>query len=272
MARIVGTMGNDDLIGTEFEDRFFGLGGSDVVEGDLAEYFTLDDMSYSWDTVTGRNDRIEGNRGDDTLLGEAWITFGETSGEELEIVGGDDRIQGGKGDDNIYGDGIAQNNWDVRFTGGYDRLMGGAGNDIIVGDGGAQSGMGVYAVAGKDRIVGGTGDDTLIGDFHVIEGEWSVDVLETAGDIFVFHKGSGKDIIQDFVIGEDLIELSGLDWEDLDTRGRNDELTGRDHAVRKFSDDTYFIDLGRAAGNARGEHVLEIQTEGTLTIDDFLFA
>lgn len=194
---------------------------------------------------------------------------------ELEIVGGDDRIHGGAGDDQIIGDAGTQAGWDIDFQGGYDYLSGGAGDDIIIGDGWVQTGMVAKVTAGKDRIVGGAGADSLYGDFSHIEEGWGLDRYETASDTFVFYAGrngsSGNDEIHDFLVGEDIIEIHGLDWSDLDTRGRNDELTGRDHAVRETATG-YIIDLGRAGGEPRGFDVLTVETAGeTLTIDDFAF-
>lgn len=76
--------------------------------------------------------------------------------------------------------------------GGDDRLRAGKGNDVVNGG------------AGDDRIVGGQGDDTLTG------GEGS--------DTFWYGlAGSGHDLITDFAMGTDRIDLKAfeLTWAEL---------------------------------------------------------
>ncbi len=82
---------------------------------------------------------------------------------------GNDTIQGNEGDDSLFG------------AEGDDLLLGGANNDQL------QGGM------GADTLEGGEGDDTLLG--------------EEGSDRFIFDFHSGNDLIQDFVVGEDVIEI-----------------------------------------------------------------
>ena len=81
----------------------------------------------------------------------------------------------------------------LRGLGGNDTLYGGDGSDVLFGD------------AGDDALYGGEGDDILIGG----EGE---DVLHggTGRDTFMFGDNHGNDIISDFVIGEDMIDLTDV--------------------------------------------------------------
>lgn len=65
-----------------------------------------------------------------------------------------------------------------------DMLFGMGGNDTISGGG------------GNDWINGGKGNDTLTGG--------------TGNDKFVFAKGDGKDIIKDFKLDQDLLEIGGV--------------------------------------------------------------
>lgn len=71
-------------------------------------------------------------------------------------------------------------------NGGNDYLVGGAGNDILTGG------------DGDDILVGGLGQDTLIGG--------------SGRDTFVFAETSSddRDTIENFVVGEDTIDLSAL--------------------------------------------------------------
>ncbi|MEL7276202.1 MAG: hypothetical protein AAGK98_06985 [Pseudomonadota bacterium] len=69
-------------------------------------------------------------------------------------------------------------------TGEADSLDGLAGDDEILG------------LAGDDRIVGGTGDDILTGGADA--------------DVFLFGPADGADIITDFTVGEDTLDLSAV--------------------------------------------------------------
>ena len=59
--------------------------------------------------------------------------------------------------------------------------------------------------AGDDKIYGQEGDDTITGgaDDDYIEGG-------SGNDTFVYADGSGNDVIKDFTIGEDTLDVSGL--------------------------------------------------------------
>lgn len=144
------------------------------------------------DTIEGSNDaefiisnqgqdRVFGNGGDDTIMGGRGNDF-INGGPGNDFLRGDrdsDVVEGGDGDDIIFG-GKEQ-----------DRLLGGDGNDFVSGD------------LGNDTLTGTNGDDTLIGG----EGQ----------DRFVINRGLGIDLITDFEIGIDIIELpSGLGIDDLE--------------------------------------------------------
>ena len=104
-------------------------------------------------------------------------------GETLDLTNAAEMVDGAGGNDRILG------------RGRNDTLLGGTGNDTLVGGG------------GNDRLVGGEGNDVLVGG--------------PGRDIFVFAPGGGTDRINDFVKGEDRIDLGafaplGVDgFEDL---------------------------------------------------------
>ncbi len=124
------------------------------------------------DTIAGGlgNDQISGGDGDDVLRGD--LNTRSTGGS----VGGNDTIHGGLGDDHIGG------------KGGNDQLFGDEGDDAIWGD------------DGDDLLRGGLGNDTLTGD-------------DSSGgqgaDTFVLAVGEGTDVITDFEVGIDLLQLEG---------------------------------------------------------------
>ncbi|MFB9151599.1 calcium-binding protein, partial [Roseovarius ramblicola] len=110
----------------------------------------------------------------------------------------DDRMRGGLGNDTIVG-----------LT-GDDNMNGYEGNDLISGN------------AGNDFVKGGWGDDTLRGGDgnDRITGDWGDDMLFGGGGNDTLHGGDGRDtfitssdpdgedIIADFVVGEDLLDVS----------------------------------------------------------------
>lgn len=91
-----------------------------------------------------------------------------------------------------------------------DKLLGKGGNDTLLGNG------------GNDKLDGGTGNDKLTG------GE--------GADTFIFGKNSGKDVVTDFDVTKDILEIAkGLN-------GIKKPADVLDHAVQKGKD--VVIDLG----------------------------
>jgi Ca2+-binding RTX toxin-like protein len=110
---IVGTEGNDTLLGGLAAERISGLGGNDVIRG-----------AEGNDSINGNagNDDLNGNQGDD-------IVHGGSGDDNMRGGNGNDRCYGDKGNDTVYGD-IG----DDILSGdcGTDTLIGGAGNDIYL--------------------------------------------------------------------------------------------------------------------------------------------
>lgn len=76
---------------------------------------------------------------------------------------------------------------------GVENLEGGSGSDRLTGDAAANR---IQGAAGNDTLVGGGGADTLVGG--------------AGRDVFVFNAALGPsniDLIEGFVVGEDLIHL-----------------------------------------------------------------
>lgn len=137
---ITGTIGNDRLVGTPFDDviicgagndRVLGGGGDDVID------------------CGAGHDRVNGGAGKDRILG----------GEGIDVLKGgshNDRLVGGSSNDRLAG------------GSGNDRLLGGRGNDRLRGDGGrdrlyGESGRDVLFRSGTDRLFGGSGRDRMVG-------------------------------------------------------------------------------------------------------------
>jgi Ca2+-binding RTX toxin-like protein len=106
----------------------------------------------------------------------------------------------------------------LRGNAGNDTLLGLAGNDTLTGG------------LGDDFLFGGAGDDVLVG---------------SAGfDHFVFEGVFGKDRVNDFVLGQDLIQLSGVTgisgFGDLDTN-LDTFLDAGDAAVQMLGADMLIV-------------------------------
>lgn len=193
----LGTDGNDSVRGTREADFLLGLDGDDSLRG-----------GFGNDSLVGGlgDDQLIGGFGDDLLLGGA----GEDSlrggfGDDLLDGGEDgDRLIGGFGDDELIG------------GGGDDTLRGGFGDDVLSGGEGDDSLRGGF---GDDALTGGNGDDDLSGGFgdDVLTGGLGQDQLRGGfgHDRFVFNSAdesaddaSGLDVIHDFRVNDDTLELS----------------------------------------------------------------
>jgi Ca2+-binding RTX toxin-like protein len=116
------------------------------------------------------------------------VTLSETQrlGVVFEGDGGDDTIVGSTRPDRIRGDE------------GSDLLIGRNGNDTLTGGDSTDS---LAGGAGNDRIFGGTGQDELAGG--------------SGADVFGFFRAADsqsslRDMITDFVRGQDKVDLSSL--------------------------------------------------------------
>ncbi len=150
------------------------------------------------------NDTMAGGGGDDTLHGGADddVLRGDAGADRVYGGAGDDVASGGAGDDHVLGEA------------GDDSLSGGDGRDYVNAGSGNDS---VDGGAGADKLVGGTGADTIVGgsgDDNMWGGNWSSD---GEADMFVVSAGGGKDMIHDFEVEKDVIDLSayGLEYSDL---------------------------------------------------------
>lgn len=235
--RLYGAGGNDTLTGGIGADSLYGGDGDDLLRGqdgqDRLYGGTDDDDLYGG----GSGDRLYGNGGDDTLRGQAGDDalyggvdddrlLGEDGADELfggagqdRLSGGDgqdrlrgganaDLVSGGKGQDSLYGD---DGNDTLNGQTGGDTLYGGLGEDRLTGDAGHDE---LFGGADRDRLSGGTEDDSLYGGLQAdtLLGGAGNDALWGGGgrDEFHFGRTSGRDVLHDFVIGSDVVVISGL--------------------------------------------------------------
>ncbi|MCZ8080414.1 MAG: calcium-binding protein [Rhodobacteraceae bacterium] len=209
---ILGEAGNDFIAGSLGDDLLFGGAGEDALFGQAGN-----DRLFGGDGA----DRLIGSLGDDWLEGGDGVdVFNDGAGDDTILAGaGDEVIRARLGNDSVLGEA------------GNDRLAGGAGNDLLFGGTGTDTLFGqlgndrLSGGEGEDGLYGGTGNDTLAGqegaDF--LAGEAGNDRLDggigrdtlsggTGADVFVFSsfRGWERDLVTDFVPGQDRLELQGV--------------------------------------------------------------
>ncbi|WP_170565742.1 calcium-binding protein [Ruegeria atlantica] len=236
LASEVGTEGNDTWNGNEEPNRFFGLGGDDILTGRGG-----DDRLYGG----AGNDVLEGGAGADVLDGGAGSDTARYTSSDAGVmvsladgagIGGHARgdrlrhienLEGSRYDDWLFGD--AGNNI-LSGAGGDDTLFGGDGEDTLKGG------------AGDDRLICGRGNDILSGG--------------AGADEFLFYASNqGDNRIMDFADGEDRIQFLSSTSGSLSF----DDLT--------IADDGQNTTVTWQGGSITLENVLS----SYITEDDFLF-
>ncbi len=246
---------NDGLIDGDVNlgggaDTFRGFGGtvSGTINGGAGgDTFFVDqvgvvmDGGADYDTVFTRADFVSGGgiesivlqgAGDIDATGdtEANLMLGNKGDNELIGLTGNDTLLGGDGDDILMG------------GGNLDALRGGRGDDILVGGG------------GKDIQFGGLGADVF-----------KFEAITDSGLL-----STNRDVIQDFEIGVDLIDLSELTTAVFSFQGTGG-LSGTGpsltYAVTALGDALVRIDVD---GDGLQDMQIVVANTGVLTADDFV--
>ncbi|MCA0246563.1 MAG: cadherin-like domain-containing protein [Proteobacteria bacterium] len=248
---ILGTEGDDNLLGTRCGELIDGRGGDDnidaregndaILAGDGHDHVVAgagNDVIYGGagddvvlagpgnDVVFGGpgNDRLFGEDGDDTIHGEQGDDriSGGAGGDILIGGDGDDKIHGGAGDDTLDG---GEGNDELHGGEEQDALIGGPGDDTMRGDAGNDTLYGsdgndeLHGGEEQDALIGGAGDDTMRGDAgnDSLDGGEGNDELHGGGDQDILLAGDGND------------QLFGGDGDDLLSDGAGaDEVRGGD--------------------------------------------
>ncbi|SFE41999.1 Ca2+-binding protein, RTX toxin-related [Sulfitobacter brevis] len=198
---IGGGAGNDTLLGSVGNDTIYGGTDNDLIGGGAGNDQIFGSAGLNTIYTGLGNDTVQGGTGADNIFGagdsaSANEMAGNDGNDTIRAGAGNDTIAGGAGDDQIFGG--AGNNT-IYLGLGNDFVGGGAGNDVIV------------AGAGTNQIFGGLGNDTVFAGFgrDVISGG-------PGADVFVFNSvaqagiGTGRDVITDFKVGADKINLDPL--------------------------------------------------------------
>ncbi|MHC4880029.1 MAG: SdrD B-like domain-containing protein, partial [Planctomycetota bacterium] len=238
--RVLGGMGDDELIGSEGDDQLIGGGGNDVISG------------------ADGDDRILGNSGSDELSGGA-------GDDQLRGHNGDDQLAGGDGDDRIKGNG-GVDTLDEAFSGrlalinprvlegdsGTDRIssielfnISGSAGDDELDFSVASVPVRIDGGAGNDTIRGGDAADNLLGgdDDDVIAGGAGPDLIEAGDGDDLVNGGAGVDTINGRD-GNDSLS-GGIHTDYIFGHIGNDVIVGHDGSDRLFGGGGNDIVLGR---------------------------
>lgn len=213
--RLIGLAGNDTISGDEGSDVLFGNSGDDALDGGVGEDRLVG--GFGADTLVGgrgNDSYVVDNIGDDVIEQAnggmdidsvfSTISFGlDVAVENLSLIGGAAINGTGNGINNAITGNDAANT--LRGGGGDDTLQGGGGDDTLIGQ------------ADGDLLIGGDGDDLLMGQGgdDELDGGRGNDELcggPTVGesDIFKFRPGDGIDIIRDFELGVDFLDMTAF--------------------------------------------------------------
>lgn len=212
--RLVGTPGADVISGLEGNDTILGLGGDDRLFGGIGDDAMSGGAGNDYLFGGTGNDEMLGGIGNDEMLGWSGrdLMSGGNGADTLRGGDADDTLGGGNGDDRLFGE-LAN-----------DALSGGAGVDWLLGG------------IGRDTLEGGAGNDRLTGG--------------GGADVFQFRQGGGTDVVVDFGIGADRLDVtafgfdSGADALALGTQDGSDVVLALGLGMRVVLADHVLADLG----------------------------
>ena len=241
--RILGSEGDDVLLGTAGADVIEAGGGDDTIIG--VEGDDIIDGGTGNDTISGAggDDIIVGGEGSDTVsfvedtagvqvdLGAGTATGAGTGTDTITEV---ENVAGGAGDDIIIGD-------------EFDNVLdGGAGNDTIIGlesDDVIIGGTGndfLYAGAGDDIVDAGPGDDIIVGG----SGQGNDTYIGGEGNDTITYTSTSEGITVDLAPDGVTVDLSTGIATGIATGGEidTDILSGIENVVAGDGDDTIIGD------------------------------
>ena len=235
-ATIVGTRGDDDLVGTPRDDVIVSLGGWDRVRGGAGDDRICVGDDDDFVRAGAGADRVLGSGGSDTIHG------GAGPDRVFAGAGAVEALFGGRGDDRLFGG-----------AGSFDGLIGGAGDDLLDGgtgrdiayffdsptgisadlNTGRATGFGDDRLRAIEGLAGSNRDDELFGD------DRSNLIVAQGGDDVVDARGSGT--------------LEGLHADQIDGGDGDDTLIGGPGGdVVTYEDASGPIDLDLELGTATG--------------------
>ncbi len=237
--RLYGGLGNDLLDGGTGRDVLVGGAGDDTYVVDHPGDRVVEKADGGIDTVLShaRSYTMAANVENGRVLSEGKANMNGNGLDNVIHAGtGDNHLNGGRGVDTVSyefgvtGDAgvIVKLGADGKINTGssgrdhlvnFENAVGSVNDDVLCGSRGDNV---LDGLGGNDRLFGGAGDDTLLGNVgdDLLVGGLGSDALEggAGSDTFDFNSvadlstdPANTDVIRDFVVGEDRIDLSGID-------------------------------------------------------------
>jgi Ca2+-binding RTX toxin-like protein len=245
--------GADTIYGGGARDAIFGENGADLIYGEDGIDYLIGGEGA--DTIYGGNqaDEIYGQDGADLIYGgqdfQTDILVGGAGNDTID--GGDawDQVYGGTGDDSFY---VSQQvDWVFEFAGeGNDTVYSRSSNgyylydqieNLILLDNspfGVGNGLAnrITGNAIGNTLLGGGGNDTL-------DGGAGQDILwgEAGADTFKISQGTGLDIIADWLLGTDKLDVSAYGFANLAAAKANMLQVGGDISMNLGNGDALII-------------------------------
>lgn len=241
----------NSLSGAAGDNRLRGLDGDDLIRG-----FAGDD----WLDGGAGSDEMRGGSGDDTFVVDSSLDrVHERWNEGVDLVRSSASFTLSKHVENltltgsgvIGGTGNASAN-QLRGNIAANSLDGGSGADLLFGGRGA------------DRLAGGLASDELCGG--------------GGADVFLFNsiadagRGAKRDAITDFVVGKDVIRLSGID-ADTEARGNQSfDFIGQGRFTGDAGELRYKFGVlsGDVTGDGAADFHIALDNAPSLTEGDFI--
>ncbi len=285
---LIGSAGNDTLIGDSAANLIEGLAGNDSLDGGAG----IDRLSYA-SAASGvtvslaiSTAQVTGGAGSDTL-GNFEQLQGSAFNDSLTGSAADDTLEGGAGNDALDGgDGVDRVSYASAVSGVTVSLAlagaqntGGAGTDTLANfeqlEGSAFNDSLTGSTA-NDTLIGGNGNDSLDGGAGIdaLEGGAGVDLLSYASAAGAVSVNLASGATGGTAAGD---TFSGIEWlrgsgfgDSLAGSGANDTLDGgggADTLAGGAGDDLYLVDTGSDLVNeAFGEGTDTISSSVTYTL------
>lgn len=259
------------------DDKFFGgIRAETVKDGNGADTVKLGGGNDTWIGYLGGNgdliDRIDGGKGVDTYDASEYValTTAEINLDSIshlgvpanvavdfyantphEIIRNFENAIGSGGNDVIWG------------TAGANKLWGGDGNDSLFGLGGNDR---LDGGAGTDQLIGGAGKDEMWGGADA--DSFAFGSLKDSG-----RTGASRDVIHDFELGIDQIDLARLNFKlgDIitDFLGVDVAFTGHKGDLRAVTSGEQTIVQLDVNGDKKADFSIALDGHRALTLNDF---
>ncbi|WP_171129284.1 MULTISPECIES: M10 family metallopeptidase [unclassified Ruegeria] len=286
----IGGKGNDLIVGNEVNNKLKGRDGNDTIRGQSGNDILKGGSGKDQLTGGSGNDRVIGGGDVDNIIvtngdgndiihggsGKDWIRISGNAAASIDLTKKSAQDTGYGTDtilkiENVQG---STNSDQITGNGAENKLKGRSGDDTLSGQG------------NRDKLVGGSGNDTLIGG----KGK-DLMIGGSGADEFVYRSTSESkasvskaDVIRDFQVGVDKIDLSAIDASTILAGDDEFIFKGKKPAGTSDQGEVYYKKVNQP-GTANDHTLVYVDTDNdkdpemiiyleglhNLTADDFIF-